>query len=450
MSQDSFKEEYNLLVDELTHILNSEEIVNQFQNQNVVIELLKSIKICEFLEDKLEISQSERKSLGFLKIISQYYAISNLHVDSYYYIDETTLSDDVNYLKVFSKNILHKDYQDLTPRNSTNSDSSNQANNTHKATFERSDNSSSNTNENNFHGDPNEIEDDNYDYINQNNNQRNNNPFGNNNFFNSFFGYGYNANSLGVGASPEDQMAAAAANQRLNKEILSGKLYVYKTKPKIIPILKFITGFFSILIIIVIIAQIALKQSISNLIIPMNSPLYNLLGLNSFTQQDWNYLGLNPNSVQIGRVLYSGFVSDWFWSIFLILIFAYQVYIQLKPAANQNDKYYMRVGWLLFEAIIILISFISDFGSFSIQRVMFQDWSVWHQTYSNYNGGQYLSLVTSVYAFSIIYIVLLCSFIILGISGWLLKPKQDFEYLNKIYQTYFDQARRQISDQFGR
>ena len=286
MSQDSFKEEYNLLVDELTHILNSEEIVNEFQNQNVVIELLKSIKICEFLEDKLEISQSERKSLGFLKIISQDYAISNLHVDSYYYIDETTLSDDVNYLKVFSKNILHKDYQDLTPRNSTNSNSSNQANNTHKATFERSDNSSSNTNENNFHGDPNEIEDDNYDYINQNNNQRNNNPFGNNNFFNSFFGYGYNANSLGVGASPEDQMAAAAANQRLNKEILSGKLYVYKTKPKIIPILKFITGFFSILIIIVIIAQIALKQSISNLIIPMNSPLYNLLGLNSFTQQD--------------------------------------------------------------------------------------------------------------------------------------------------------------------
>ncbi|MBR4486880.1 hypothetical protein IKS57_06150, partial [bacterium] len=165
MSQDTFKDDYKLLVDELTHILNSEEIVKELQNQNVVIELLKSVKICEFLEDKLDILQSERKSLGFLKIISQYYAISNLHVDSYYYIDETTLSDDVNYLKVFSKNILHKDYQDLTPRNSTNTNSSNQSNNTHKATFDRTNNnnsSSASENKNNFHGDPDDIENDNY------------------------------------------------------------------------------------------------------------------------------------------------------------------------------------------------------------------------------------------------------------------------------------------------
>ena len=81
---------------------------------------------------------------------------------------------------------------------------------------------------------------------------------------------------------------------------------------------------------------------------------------------------------------------------------------------------------------------------------MFRIWEAWHQTYLAYDGGKYLSLVTAVYAFAIIYIVLLCSFIVLGLSGWLLKPKQDFDYLNKVYQTYFDQARRQISDQFGR
>lgn len=450
MSKDSFKEEYNLLVDELTHILNSQEIVNELQNQNVVIELLKSIKICEFLEDKLDILQSERKSLSFLKILAQYYAISNVHVDSYYYIDETTLSDDVNYLKVFSKNILHKDYKDLTPRNTNTSESFKQSNNAHKATFDRNTNNTSfNDKNDNIHKNSEEIDSENYDYINQNNNSSNNNQlFGN--FFNNFFGYGYNANSLGVGASPEDQMAAAAANQRLNKEILSGKLYIYKTKPKIIPILKFITGIFSIFIIVVIIAQIALNQSISSLLIPQDSPLYNYLGLNSVNSNLLQYLGLSPNNVHVGNIMYSGLVSSWFWAIFLIIVFAYQMYIQLKPAKNENDKYFMRIGWLLFETFFILIYFISDFTSFSIQRVMFGSWEAWHQTYLAYDGGKYLSLVTAVYAFAIIYVVLLCSFIVLGLSGWLLKPKQDFDYLNKVYQTYFDQARRQISDQFGR
>ncbi|MBO6023166.1 hypothetical protein J6P51_04365 [bacterium] len=312
MSKDSFKEEYNLLVDELTHILNSQEIVNELQNQNVVIELLKSIKICEFLEDKLDILQSERKSLSFLKILAQYYAISNVHVDSYYYIDETTLSDDVNYLKVFSKNILHKDYKDLTPRNTNTSESFKQSNNAHRATFDRNTNNTSfNDKNDNIHKNSEEIDSENYDYINQNNNSSNNNQlFGN--FFNNFFGYGYNANSLGVGASPEDQMAAAAANQRLNKEILSGKLYIYKTKPKIIPILKFITGIFSIFIIVVIIAQIALNQSISSLLIPQDSPLYNYLGLNSVNSNLLQYLGLSPNNVHVGNIMYSGLVSSWF------------------------------------------------------------------------------------------------------------------------------------------
>ena len=116
MANNPFRAAYDLLVNELEHILNSKEIVPELSNQNVVLPLLRAIKICEFLEDKLEIPQNQRKSLGFLKTISNYYAISNLHVDSYYYIDETTLMDDIKYLQVFSTNTLHKDYKDLTPR----------------------------------------------------------------------------------------------------------------------------------------------------------------------------------------------------------------------------------------------------------------------------------------------------------------------------------------------
>ena len=77
MANNPFRAAYDLLVDELEHILNSKEIVPELSNQNVVLPLLRAIKICEFLEDKLEIPQNQRKSLGFLKTISNYYAISN-------------------------------------------------------------------------------------------------------------------------------------------------------------------------------------------------------------------------------------------------------------------------------------------------------------------------------------------------------------------------------------
>ncbi len=434
MANNSFKDEYTVLVDELTHILESKEIVPELQNQNVVIQLLKSIKICEFLEDKLEISQAERKSYNFLKIISNYYAISNLHVDSYYYIDETTLNDDVHYLKVFSKNILGKDYQDLTPRTATNNFQNKNftnSNDIHKGEFDRSNNSSNQDITNN-----NQI-DDNYNYFNNQNPY--NNGYGGSGWFNNFMnGFGpssYGYNQQDYVSSAEDQIAATAASRRLNSEIASGKIYIYSTKPKTVPILKIVAGIACLLLVIVIIVQIALNQQLSSITIPPNTPLHNYINNiygSKFTGQ----------GVPIGSVMYNGLVSGWFFSIFLILIFTYMAYYQLKPTRTMNEKYQMHVGLMLFEAIIVLIAIIFNYSFLSIQRTMFESWPMWLSTFSN---SSELPLIKTLYAFSILYIVLLCSLVLIAIVFYFVRPRINFEYLNGLFQKYFGEARQQIT-----
>lgn len=445
MANNPFRAAYDLLVDELEHILNSKEIVPELSNQNVVLPLLRAVKICEFLEDKLEIPQNQRKSLGFLKTISNYYAISNLHVDSYYYIDETTLMDDIKYLQVFSTNTLHKDYKDLTPRSGAGQ-SVNQSKNVHTAHFDRSAKSSNNSGANttepairdanaNNHSNP---DDGNYDYTHQEN-PYGNGPFGGmSSFFGGLFGYNYNAGDMG--GSPEDQAAAMAASNRLNSEIFSGKIYIYRTKPKIIPIGKIIVGILCLLLICVVIIQVALNQTVVNLPIPINSALYNyLLPIYS------NAIGFDPTATYaVGTLMSSAEAADWFFAIFFILMFGWEAWIQLRPSRNINDKYKMHIGYLLFVSIMVLIFFIANFASATIPKFMFAYWGAWHATYAAYAGGRYLGVVTSLYAFTIIYVILLCLCIAIAIIAWIFKPKQDFQRLNDIYNRYFQEARSQF------
>ena len=446
MANNPFRAAYDLLVDELEHILNSKEIVPELSNQNVVLPLLRAIKICEFLEDKLEIPQNQRKSLGFLKTISNYYAISNLHVDSYYYIDETTLMDDIKYLQVFSTNTLHKDYKDLTPRSGAGQ-SVNQSKNVHNAHFDRSTNnngSTPSTTEPATRGNNNQNGDDgHYDYTRQEN-PYGGGPFGGmNSFFGGLFGYNYNPGAGDMGTTPEDQAAAMAASNRLNSEIFSGKIYVYRNKPKIIPIAKILVGIFCILLICVVIVQVALNQTVVELPVPSASPLYEYLA-HYYLNLASLYAQLGVNSVSVGYLMSSAEAASWIFAILFIVMFGWEAWIQLRPSKNINEKYKMHIGYLLFVSIMVLIFFIANFASATIPKFMFGDWPAWHATYASYDGGTYLATVTGLYAFSIIYIILLCLCIVLAIIAWIFKPKQDFQRLNEIYNRYFQEARNQF------
>ena len=444
MANNPFRAAYDLLVDELEHILNSKEIVPELSNQNVVLPLLRAIKICEFLEDKLEVPQNQRKSLGFLKTISNYYAISNLHVDSYYYIDETTLMDDIKYLQVFSTNTLHKDYKDLTPRQGAGQ-SVNQSKNVHTAHFDRSAKNSNSSNPSttepairgaNNTNNTQPTDDGNYDYTHQEN-PYGNGPFGGmSNFFGGLFGYNYNAGDMG-GGSPEDQAAAMAASNRLNSEIFSGKIYIYRTKPKIIPIGKIILGILCLLLICVVIIQVALSQSVIYMRVDTGTALYNYLN-----QISDGYVGAYyQNGFNVGTIMSSAEAASWFFAIFFILMFGWEAWIQLRPSRNINDKYKMHIGYLLFVSIMVLIFFITNFSSATIPKFMFANWNAWVQTF---HATSSFGIVAALYAFTIIYVILLCTCIAIAIIAWIFKPKQDFQRLNDIYNRYFQEARSQF------
>lgn len=442
MSKEMFKKEYDVLVDELTYILNSEEIVPELQNQNVVIQLLKSVKICEFLEDKLEVSQEERKSSDFLRIISNYYAINNIHIDSYYFIDETTLNDDVNYLKIFSKNILKSDYKYLTPRNTTSSSS-----NSAKSTTSTNKNIKLEKDNSNDDVHANDSRNEKYDYI--NNTPESNLMMGSgSNFFNNLFGYGSYGLNGGMGNSVEDQMAYQAANARFSYEVSSGRIFIYNSKPKAIPIIKMITGIFVILLVVVLFISAILNSSIQSIDIPRNSELYTYLNSGNSLSKWMDTLGMT--SISIGNIMSSATGGGWLFTIILCLLFLWEAYIQLKPTNNDNYKYRMRIGFLLLDVIFVLIFFIYSFNSSTVANYMFNNWNAFYDTYLNYDSGHYLPIMTAVYAFTIMYVTLLCILILLPLIAWIFQPKLDSEYVNTTLQNYISEARDQISGSLRR
>lgn len=445
-NKEVFKKEYDQLIDELTHILNSNEIVPELQNESVVLQLLKSIKISEYLEDKLEIPQSQRMSFGFLKTLSQYYAISNIHVDSYYYIDETTLNDDVNYLKIFSENILKKKYTDLTPRNGSQQANNKQSDNIHSTKLEKSNPNTENPNTNNDSGKP-------YDYLNGGNG--NYSGFGNS-WLGSLFGGGmYNPYSGDMGGngfgSMEDQMAYQAANARFNSEFQSGKIYVYDSKPKIIPILKIVAGILASLLVVTILISTILSTEITRVPIKEGTPLYEYLqnnySLEKYLQNYNSYYGTDITTPVFG--LYGSSITGggWLFAVIFCLIFIYEAYIQLKPVVSDNYKYKMRIGLLLIEVIIILVFYIFTFSAPTIPHFFFQNWHAFVETYK---GTSYMPLMTAAFAFTIIYVVLLCLLVLIPLIAWIFKPKFDVDFVRNTIQQYYNEARDQISSNLGR
>ena len=209
------------------------------------------------------------------------------------------------YLQVFSTNTLHKDYKDLTPRSGADQNV-NQSKNVHTAYFDRSakgDNKSSSTTEpatrNNSTTD-----DSHYDYTRQEN-PYGGGPFGGmNNFFSGLFGYNFNPGAGDMGNSPEDQAAAIAASNRLNSEIFSGKIYIFRNKPKIIPIAKILVGIFCILLICVVIIQVALNQTVVELPVPSGSALYEYLA-HYYLNLANVYAQLGVNNVSVGYLMSS-------------------------------------------------------------------------------------------------------------------------------------------------
>lgn len=130
----------------------------------------------------------------------------------------------------------------------------------------------------------------------------------------------------------QDQFIEQAARQRLHIEMMNGTFYRYTSKPKIIPIMKYVLGFISILCLLTLVSNIIFK-SLS-------------MGLTATTSD--------------GKK--APFNDQWYILLasFILLLLGYMLYMNLKPTKNDNIKYFFNWKQFLFIGLIWLIYMIIE------------------------------------------------------------------------------------------
>ena len=125
----------------------------------------------------------------------------------------------------------------------------------------------------------------------------------------------------------QEQFYKQVALQKFHKELSDGNFYQYKTKPKIIPILKYVVSSFLILFALITVIKIILIFMSNNVSI------------------------INPNKEHTSTEL--NLIKEYLIGDILNLICSsYMSYIVLKPAKNDNNKYYF--SWKLFTFISVI------------------------------------------------------------------------------------------------
>ncbi len=242
-------------------------------------------------------------------------------------------------------------------------------------------------------------------------------------------------------ASSINQIANSMIEQQAQSlmfmDMNNGKLYRFTSKPKIIPIIKNI-----LLVLVALLAVILLVSSIISLtfsgvngsipvfafISPIVNPYKDMLVLN------------NPNNIFGNIFIYIG-----------MALIAFSVISSLKKSrSNENIRYSMKISTYIMPVIFFLL--ISSIENFSISGTVVFSWT---KIFNNLdktgitwvwpNGIQCISINLDAYdRLLAIFVLTIIAYVIIGIIFLLFvvshnyKPKDDFEKLNSIRQSYIN------------
>lgn len=277
-----------MIDDNLNKIFSNSQLVNSLNSVSFCDLVLKQISILKFVEEK-ENKGSKNKSDKWLdklnKLNNSTLTLSNLN----YHSNEAAL-DDVNYIKVYIQNVFKLDLDNLEKgdENDVEQVTATPYNAAAGATVgagAASETSSSNPS------------------------------------FNPF------ASPYGSQGSME-QYIYFAANTRFTQEVMSNKFYVYKTKPKAVPIVKIIMGIILLILSLMIVAKIVLSAIVGNFPITVDSG----------EQREFAFANYN-------------LASD----ILFILAALWLAYTYLKKQNNDNYKYY--IDWKRSSFLMVLFVF---------------------------------------------------------------------------------------------
>lgn len=244
-----------------------------------------------------------------------------------------------------------------------------------------------------------------------------------------------------------DQLIQQQAGLLLNRNIQTGKVYAFNSKPKVIPIMKWLTASFMIIILILSIAAFAIMMCTNN---KLQLPV-----------QSWN--GNGPSQI---TMQYVQLMTPFPFQLLMILLIVIMVVMSmLRNMKNDNSKYRYSWGWMIFYILMILMvtliasgiqnSLIFNFNGFQSLLVSTQ-----YGTNANIalNGSNMSNVVVmgqhltkhAAYYYNLILdwrdiqftiYALIGAIIVCTITGAVFNPKRDIQRLQALLLEYANEIR---------
>lgn len=372
-------------------------------NENFEQIISRAINFVTYYEENYEIP-----STNATKFTQAYYSLVNKNVlfdEKFNYADNDEVLDNINYIGVFVKNITGMDWAALEASLKTNNgvegvsaDASNETKTPKEESVDaqRVDASEANNWSNQS----------NSGYSNQNSYNFNTNAYGN-----------FNPND--IAETIIGQQAAAM----LNMNILSGKVYQYKTKPVVIPILKYLlTATFILMTILTIIsfALLIYTSSRTSLYLPV-------IGSSTF-QKATNWASAFPYQM-----------------LMFILTTAMLTFSLVRTNKNDNFKY--RFAWIwpaIYLALLLFITFVQSGVNGSIV-FNYNEFLSWFLPPSNPDvaaaNQHFLVYIETFRGIQLALYGLLALSVVLIVAAALLNPKRDLQRLQELLDQYADDIR---------
>ncbi|GAA5414585.1 hypothetical protein [Ureaplasma ceti] len=247
-----------------------------------------------------------------------------------------------------------------------------------------------------------------------------------------------------------DQLVQQQAAYMLNRNIATGKVYAFVSKPKIIPIMKWLTTAFMLLILAFSIAAFAVLMCTNNKLF-----IYAPTSISSSGQITSNW-----QSVQ----LQTPFPFQLLMILFIVIMV---VSSMLRNNKNDNFKFRYSWGWMIFYVIMILLVTLIASG---VQQALVFNFDNFNQliTATNHSGavnpnlytsGSTVGLVmvnghqldkTTSYAYKLIvdwrilqFVIyaLIVAIVICMITGGVFNPKRDMQRMQELLNVYANEIR---------
>lgn len=239
-----------------------------------------------------------------------------------------------------------------------------------------------------------------------------------------------------------DQLVQQQASILLNKNIATGKVYAFTSKPKLIPIVKWLTVAAMALILAFSIASFAILMCTNGKI---QMPVLTFTPGNEPGTGSWA-----PTSYQPATLM-----TPFPFQLLMVLLIVIMVIMSMvRNKKNDNFKYRYSWGWMIFYILMILMvtliasgvqnSLVFNFDGF--KHTISQQ--VGNITNPNYSDGKWST--NAQYALNLIQDWRILQFVIYGligltivctVTGAVFNPKRDYERLQALLNQYVVEIR---------